>query len=76
MFRCDEVTRLVASGELAEAGWWTRFSVRVHLLLCGHCRRYAAQMRRIGGWARQFATGEPEDPETLARVRDRILSGD
>ncbi len=73
MLHCDEVSRLVSSDELADAGWWTRLSVRMHHLMCGHCRRYAAQMRKIGAWARKFTRSEPEDPETLARLKKRIL---
>ena len=73
MLRCDEVTRLVASDELADAGWRKRLAVRFHHLMCRHCRRYAAQIRRLGTWARQHTAGEPEDPENVSRLKSCIL---
>ena len=48
MLRCREVTRLHASDELATAPLRTRLGVRLHLLLCRHCRRYVRELARIG----------------------------
>ena len=45
MLRCSEVARLIASEELSAAGRWIRFGVCLHLSMCWHCRRYAAQLR-------------------------------
>ena len=45
---CQQVAREIASDELATASWRRRSAVRIHLLLCRHCRRYARQMRAIG----------------------------
>lgn len=52
MLNCKEVARLVASDELAGAVWSDRALVRLHLLMCRHCRGYAAQLRAIGAAAR------------------------
>ena len=52
MPNCKEVVRLIASDELADAVWLTRAPVRLHLLMCRHCRGYAAQLRAIGAAAR------------------------
>lgn len=52
MLRCREVTRLHASDELASAPWRTRLGVRLHLMLCRHCRRYVRELARIGEAAR------------------------
>jgi predicted anti-sigma-YlaC factor YlaD len=51
---CEEVARTIASAELATAGWRRRLSVRLHLLMCRHCRRYFRQMREIGTAARRI----------------------
>ena len=53
MLNCKEVTRLIASDELADAVWLNRALVRLHLLMCRHCRGYAAQLRAIGAAARE-----------------------
>ena len=52
MLNCREVTRLVASDEIKAAGWGRRLSVRLHLFTCRKCRRYVAQLRALGVYAR------------------------
>ncbi|MDA2929793.1 anti-sigma factor [Acidobacteria bacterium AH-259-O06] len=73
MLRCKEVTRKIASDELAEARWSQRIAFRFHLLMCRHCRRYAAQLLAIGTAARNLWGQEPEDPDTLERLKRKVL---
>ena len=73
MLSCKEVTRKIASDELAEAGWRERLAVRLHLLLCRHCRRYVAQLRAIGAAARNLWWSRSQDPSTLERLERQIL---
>lgn len=77
MLSCKEVTRKITSEEVAEGSWWQRFQVRLHLLMCHHCRRYAAQLRAIGRAAQSLwgARPENEDPDTLKRLEAAILKG-
>ncbi len=48
MLSCKDIAGLAARDELSEAGWRGRLAARLHLLMCQHCRRYAAQLRIIG----------------------------
>ncbi len=48
MLRCKQVTTMVASDDLADAGPWLRLKIRLHLMMCRHCAGYAAQIRAIG----------------------------
>lgn len=73
MLTCREVSRAVASDELGHAGLRRRFGARLHLLMCRHCRRYAAQLRAIAGAARRLARGEQEDPARIERLCDTVL---
>ncbi len=73
MLKCKDVTRKIASDELAEAGWGERLGVRLHLLLCRHCRRYKEQLRSIGNAARNLWGSRSQDPPTLERLERRIL---
>jgi hypothetical protein len=77
MLSCKEVTRKIGSEEFAEASWWQRFQVRLHLLMCHHCRRYAAQLRAIGRVARSLwgARSDDKDPLALKRLEEAILKG-
>ncbi len=75
MLSCREVVRLIASDELAAAGWRRRLAVRLHWLMCRYCRRYAAQLRAIGEATRKLLEGGEADPTRLARLEGRILDG-
>lgn len=72
MLRCKEVTRRIASGEFASAAWRERLTVRLHLFMCRHCRRYAAQLGAIGAAARNLR-GPRSDSPTLQRLERQIL---
>ncbi len=73
MLSCRNVTHLVATDQIEEAGWWVRLSFRLHIAMCRHCRRYVAQIKAIGEAARALAPSHPEDPETLRRLGRSIL---
>ncbi len=64
---------MVASDELAAAGWARRLSVRLHLLMCRHCTRYAAQLRAIGASARKALHPSEPPRATLQRLERGIL---
>ncbi len=73
MTTCKEVTRTIASDELANLSTRRRLAVRFHLFRCRHCRRYEAQIRAIGG-AVQGMFGAPEESSaTLDRLTEAIL---
>ncbi len=73
MLTCKEISRIIASDDLAEAGLRRRLALRFHLWMCRHCRRYSTQMRQLGEMARGMFRGRSEDPETLARLQNQIL---
>ncbi len=75
MQNCKEVAAILASDGLEEAAWTRRLSVRFHLMMCRHCRRYASQLRAIGAAASRILgpRGETGDPEALQRLEKTIL---
>ncbi len=73
MMSCREAAELVASDGLEGAGWGRRLGVRLHLLMCRHCRRYARQLRAIGACAKERWGSQAEDPATLQRLERSIL---
>lgn len=48
MLKCREVSHLVGSDEVRAASLRTRLEVRLHLLMCRACRRYASQLLALG----------------------------
>lgn len=73
MLRCREVTRLVASEDIRNAGLLTRLEFRLHLMMCRHCREYVHQMGLIGQLARRLWGTDAEDPEEVARIEREVL---
>ena len=51
---CDDVARAVASGSYDEGPGWDRVRLRLHMMVCYFCRRYAAQIRWIDRAAREL----------------------
>ncbi len=73
MPNCKEVVRLIASDELADAVWSDRALVRLHLLMCRHCRGYAAQIRAIGAAARDRSDSDVVDRAAFEKLQSSIL---
>ena len=63
MLNCRQITRLVSRSMDGRLAWHQRLAVRVHLLYCVWCRRYAAQIKFLRKAARQLAT-EPHEGST------------
>ena len=74
MLTCKELVRLTSSGEMEEASWMRRVSLRLHLLMCRYCRRYLAQLTAIRAAARH-APVEPEDADRMRRIEEKLLAG-
>ena len=73
MIACEEVARSVASGELAESTLHRRLALRVHLLMCRHCRRYFRQLSAIDDAARErWGAAGSDDPAALERLERAI----
>jgi hypothetical protein len=74
MLSCQEVTRLIASEDINHAGWLKRLELRLHLMMCRHCRAYAAQLEAIGKAVRHIWGIRPYDPTSIQRLRGQILA--
>jgi hypothetical protein len=44
MIRCKEVATLLSAGQVEDRSVWRRSAVRLHLMMCRHCRRFARQL--------------------------------
>jgi hypothetical protein len=74
MPQCREVARAIAADQLVDAPFRRRAAVRLHLLLCSHCRRYAGQIRAIGVAARDVFSRPAGQQARLARLRRVLLA--
>ncbi len=74
MLKCRELSTLVATDELENVGWMRRMEIRMHLLMCGHCRRYLQQIRAIGRGSRDLAGEREAGSDQIERMEEHILS--
>ena len=58
MMNCRQATRLVSQGMDTKLPWHQRLAVRIHLLYCVWCRRYASQLQILRKAAKQLPKGE------------------
>jgi hypothetical protein len=75
MLSCRDVSKIVSSDEMNELGRMKRMELRLHLMLCRHCKRYADQMRAIGEAMRQIWRSRQVEHESLERLERKILAG-
>ena len=75
MLTCKDTAKASAQDELSTASWARGLALRFHLLMCRHCRRYAAQIRAIGAAVRRLIREPLEDPRVLERLEKAILGG-
>ncbi len=76
LFNCRELARRSTRGEFDDAGWLTRFLIRMHLGMCKGCRRYGAQLKAIADAVREKARSSvsPEKADALKKKVMRRLS--
>ena len=71
---CKDVATAIGQDDVRTLPWWRGLALRLHLLMCPHCRRYAAQIRAIGTAARSLFREYDANPQVLARLQETILS--
>ena len=78
MLTCQEVTAkasLMVDGEL---GFRERIAMRMHLMMCANCRRFARQFKALVSSMASHNRLESEaiSPEFVDRVCDRLMTLD
>ncbi len=74
MLKCSEVSRLIASDECVDAPWTRRLAIRLHLMMCKNCSRYASQLRAIGKAVRAIRHSQGHtDLQACRRLETSIL---
>lgn len=73
---CREVAKSASDYLDANISWRRRLQIRLHLVMCGHCRRYVDQLARSIAALRGLkeATMEPETAEQVIAALRRAQS--
>lgn len=72
MLTCSDVARRVASATRDRGEPMSGMMLRLHLLLCRDCRRYARELTALGD-ALRFQHAADGDPEQIRRLEERII---
>jgi len=56
MISCKELVKLKSSS--AQLGFFKNLEMKIHLMMCDHCTKYAKHLKRIGTEARNWFTQE------------------
>jgi len=74
MIRCKEVATLLSMDQLTTQSVWRRLAVRVHLMMCRHCRRFARQLALLQQMALELGARFDAEagPGFTQRVQDRL----
>jgi anti-sigma factor RsiW len=68
MLKCRDVPAEVSLAIDDELSWRRRLNLRVHVLMCQHCRRYLRQLKRLSrAWG---GLHSPASDEEVAEVLD------
>ena len=74
MLNCKELAAIVARDEWKAMPFWKRLEIRLHLVMCSHCRRYVEQIKAISDAARRSFSNDPERyQQEIAELEERIL---
>lgn len=63
---------MVAADEVRSAGFARRVAVRMHLMMCNNCRRFAREIDQLG-LAMRSMPREDLDPGTEADAVERVM---
>jgi len=70
---CEDLARAVSDGSYVEGPWHARARLRLHMVSCWICRRYAAQIRWIDRAAKSaLVPVEREDRGFQRRLIGRL----
>lgn len=73
MIDCRSVSAHVAAGGIDDLPLAMRIQIRLHLMMCRHCRRYAKQIRTLAAAVRSRAQEESSTEGARRRLADRIM---
>ena len=74
MLNCKDVTKIIASSERSH--WRRRLEIRMHLLMCKHCRKFSLQLDAIKTGVRKLFEPNQADAYQDSQIKDledRIL---
>ncbi|MBO9493112.1 zf-HC2 domain-containing protein [Thalassotalea sp. G20_0] len=71
MLKCRDIEQMAGQLQDDELNWRQRLSMRMHLIMCHHCRRFLKQFAVIKKLA-EHSVSEPASDDEVKSVMDKI----
>ncbi|MGI2028784.1 zf-HC2 domain-containing protein [Endozoicomonas acroporae] len=71
MLKCRDIEQMAGQLQDDELNWRQRLSMRMHLIMCHHCRRFLKQFAAIKKLA-EHSVREPASDDEVKSVMDKI----
>lgn len=65
MISCRQACELISEGRDEKLSFGDAMALRVHLVMCPHCRRYKQHLEQMGGFAERYRSGGPGEGESV-----------
>lgn len=75
MLHCDKVSKVVSESMDRDLSFTKRLGVRIHLLMCHHCRRFAKQLKHMRETIRKEGQNYPQeklDEDVKVEMKKRL----
>jgi predicted anti-sigma-YlaC factor YlaD len=69
---CKQITELASKQLDKPLSRWQKWQLRLHLLICRHCRRYVKQMRFLQRISSHLPTTQVLSAEARERIANNI----
>lgn len=73
MLSCKEIVKTLSSED--RRTWRRRLEVRIHLMMCHHCSKYAKHLNllKVGIKTLLLKRSKTADPRSINAIEDRII---
>ncbi len=71
MLMCRDLARIASDYIDGELGVMAVVSVKMHLLMCGHCRTFIGNLRASTNLMKAHTSGQPNE-EFIRRIDERV----
>ena len=73
MLTCKEIVKTLSSED--RRTWRRRLDVRVHLMMCQHCRKYAKHLEILKSGIKNLFSikNKAADPDKITAIEDKVI---
>lgn len=72
MLKCQDISTIVVTEGARDLSLRRRLELRLHMMMCVHCRNYLKQIKALGDGVRRLAAGAEPSARELAELEQEI----